>query len=189
MITLKTRKELLAMREAGRISAQALRTAGQHIRAGMTTKELDRILYDFIRSKGATPSFLGYGGFPGTACISVNNEVIHGIPGPRKLREGDIVSIDVGALYKGFHGDNAYTFAVGKISAENEQLLRETQAAGASRRPSPARASAISALPYRAMWSKTALPWCASMWDTAWAGICTNPRRSPTLGKRAGACG
>lgn len=127
MITLKTRKELLAMREAGRISAQALQTAGQHIRAGMTTKELDRILYDFIRSKGATPSFLGYGGFPGTACISVNNEVIHGIPGSRKLREGDIVSIDVGALYKGFHGDNAYTFAVGKISPEAQKLLDVTR--------------------------------------------------------------
>jgi len=127
MITLKTRRELLVMREAGRISAQALQTAGKHIRAGMTTKELDRILYDFIRSKGATPSFLGYGGFPGTACISINNEVIHGIPGPRKIREGDIVSIDVGAIYNGFHGDNAYTFAVGKISPEAQKLLDVTR--------------------------------------------------------------
>lgn len=127
MITLKTRKELLVMREAGRISAQALQTAGRHIRPGMTTKELDRILHDFIRSKGAVPSFLGYGGFPGTACISINNEVIHGIPGPRKFREGDIVSIDVGAIYNGFHGDNAYTFAVGKISPEAQRLLDVTR--------------------------------------------------------------
>ncbi len=127
MITLKTRKELLAMREAGRISAQALLEAGKHIRPGMTTKELDRILYQFIRSKGAVPSFLGYGGFPGTACISINNEVIHGIPGSRKIREGDIVSVDVGALYNGFHGDNAYTFAVGKVSPEAQKLLDVTR--------------------------------------------------------------
>lgn len=115
------------MREAGRISAQALRTAGQHIRAGMTTKELDRILYDFIRSKGATPSFLGYGGFPGTACISVNNEVIHGIPGPRKLEEGDIVSVDVGAFLGGFHGDCAATYPCGQVDEAAMELIRVTQ--------------------------------------------------------------
>ena len=127
MIILKTQKELLAMREAGRISNQALLEAGKHIRAGMTTKELDRILHDFILSKGAKPSFLGYAGFPGTACISINNEVIHGIPGSRKIQDGDIVSIDVGAYYKGFHGDNAYTFAVGQISPETQRLLDVTK--------------------------------------------------------------
>ena len=127
MIILKTQKELSAMREAGRISNQALLEAGKHIRAGMTTKELDRILHDFILSKGAKPSFLGYAGFPGTACISINNEVIHGIPGSRKIQDGDIVSIDVGAYYKGFPGDNAYTFAVGQISPETQRLLDVTK--------------------------------------------------------------
>jgi len=127
MIILKTQKELSAMREAGRISNQALVEAGKHIRAGMTTKELDRIIHDFIVSKGAKPSFLGYGGFPASACISINNEVIHGIPGSRKIQNGDIVSVDVGAYYKGFHGDNAYTFAVGEISPEAQKLLDVTK--------------------------------------------------------------
>ena len=127
MIILKTQKELSAMREAGRISNQALVEAGKHIRAGMTTKELDKIIHDFIVSKGAKPSFLGYGGFPASACISINNEVIHGIPGSRKIQNGDIVSVDVGAFYKGFHGDNAYTFAVGEISPEAQKLLDVTK--------------------------------------------------------------
>lgn len=127
MIILKTQKELSAMREAGRISNQALVEAGKHIRAGMTTKELDKIIHDFIVSKGAKPSFLGYGGFPASACISINNEVIHGIPGSRKIQNGDIVSVDVGAYYKGFHGDNAYTFAVGEISPEAQKLLDVTK--------------------------------------------------------------
>ena len=127
MIILKTQKELSAMREAGRISNQALVEAGKHIRAGMTTKELDRIIHDFIVSKGAKPSFLGYGGFPASACISINNEVIHGIPGSRIIQNGDIVSVDVGAFYKGFHGDNAYTFAVGEISPEAQKLLDVTK--------------------------------------------------------------
>ena len=127
MIILKTQKEISAMREAGRISNQALVEAGKHIRAGMTTKELDRIIHDFIVSKGAKPSFLGYGGFPASACISINNEVIHGIPGSRKIQNGDIVSVDVGAYYKGFHGDNAYTFAVGEISPEAQKLLDVTK--------------------------------------------------------------
>ena len=127
MIILKTQKELSAMREACRISNQALVEAGKHIQAGMTTKELDKIIHDFIVSKGAKPSFLGYGGFPASACISINNEVIHGIPGSRKIQNGDIVSVDVGAFYKGFHGDNAYTFAVGEISPEAQKLLDVTK--------------------------------------------------------------
>ena len=128
MIILKTQKELSAMREAGRISNQALLEAGKHIRAGMTTKELDRILHDFILSKGAKPSFLGYAGFPGTACISINNEVIHGIPShTRKLRAGDIVSIDLGAKFDGYHGDNAATFACGDVSEEAKRLMDTTR--------------------------------------------------------------
>ncbi len=127
MVVLKTQKELFAMREACRISGQALRLAGERVRAGMTTRELDRIIHDFILSKGAKPSFLGHNGFPGSACISVNNEVIHGIPGPKKLKEGDIVKVDVGAYYNGYHGDNAATFPVGAISPEAQSLMDVTK--------------------------------------------------------------
>ena len=128
MIQLKNKSELERMKKACQISAQALVVAGEHIRAGMTTLELDRILHHFIVSQGAKPSFLGYGGFPGTACISVNDEVIHGIPSSeRVLREGDIVSVDVGACIGGFHGDNAFTFPVGQIGEEAKKLLDVTQ--------------------------------------------------------------
>ena len=108
MVVLKTKKELTPMLEACRISAQALQRAGEVIRPGITTAQIDHAIHDFIRSRGAVPSFLGYGGFPASACISVNDELIHGIPGPRVIQEGDIVSVDVGAYYKGYHGDNAY---------------------------------------------------------------------------------
>ena len=128
MIQLKNKSELERMKKACQISAQALVVAGEHIRAGMTTLELDRILHHFIVSQGAKQSFLGYGGFPGTACISVNDEVIHGIPSSeRVLREGDIVSVDVGACIGGFHGDNAFTFPVGQIGEEAKKLLDITQ--------------------------------------------------------------
>lgn len=127
MVVLKTKSELTPMLEACKISAQALQRAGEVIRPGITTAQLDHAIHDFICSKGAVPSFLGYGGFPASACISVNDELIHGIPGPRVIQEGDIVSVDVGAYYKGYHGDNAYTFAVGKISSEAQQLLDVTK--------------------------------------------------------------
>ena len=128
MIQLKNKSELERMKKACQISSQALQVAGENIRVGMTTQELDRIIHHFIVSQGAKPSFLGYNGFPGTACISVNNEVIHGIPSSgRVLREGDIVSVDVGAYIDGFHGDNAFTFPVGKISPEAQKLLEVTQ--------------------------------------------------------------
>ena len=128
MIQLKNKSELERMKKACQISSQALQVAGENIRAGMTTQELDRIIHHFIVSQGAKPSFLGYNGFPGTACISVNDEVIHGIPSSgRVLREGDIVSVDVGAYIDGFHGDNAFTIQVGKISPEAQKLLDVTQ--------------------------------------------------------------
>ena len=127
MVVLKTAAELTAMRDAGRISAQALLVGGEAIKPGVTTAEIDRKIHKFILSQGAKPSFLGYGGFPGSACISVNDEVIHGIPGSRVIREGDIVSIDVGAYYKGYHGDNAFTFTVGSITPDVQQLLDATQ--------------------------------------------------------------
>lgn len=127
LIQLKTAKELLSMAEACRISNAALWSVEKHIQPGITTKELDRIMHQFIVTAGAKPSFLGEDGFPASACISVNDEVIHGIPSPKiKLKEGDIVSIDVGACWDGFHGDNAYTFAVGRIAPEAQQLLKVT---------------------------------------------------------------
>lgn len=129
MIALKNKGELSKMRDAGRISAEALKVGGEAVKPGVTTGEINRIIHKYIKAQNAIPSFLGYGGFPASACISVNNEVIHGIPGSRVIREGDIVSIDVGAIYGGFHGDNAATFPAGKISLEAEKLLRETKAA------------------------------------------------------------
>jgi len=127
MISLKSPREIEAMRKAGRITARARALAGSMVRPGVTTKEIDKAVRDFIKSCGAKPSFLGYGGFPGCACISVNDEVIHGIPGSRVLQEGDIVSIDVGAFIDGFHGDCAATFPCGKVSDEALRLIAVTE--------------------------------------------------------------
>lgn len=127
MVVLKTSGELAKMRRAGEISARALQVGGEAVKPGITTGEIDRIIHRYILSQGAKPSFLGYGGFPGSACISVNEEIIHGIPGKRVLKEGDIVSIDVGACIDGYHGDNAATFACGAISAEAQALMDATQ--------------------------------------------------------------
>ena len=127
MISLKSPREIEAMRRAGRITAQARALAGSMVKPGVTTKEIDKAVRDFIKSRGAKPSFLGYGGFPGSACISVNDEVIHGIPGSRTLQEGDIVSIDVGAFIDGFHGDCAATFPCGKVSDEALRLIAVTR--------------------------------------------------------------
>ena len=130
MIVLKTRRELEIMREAGRISATALKLAGQAVEPGISTYEIDRVAHDYILSQNATPAFLNLYGFPATACISVNNEVIHGIPDKKHiLREGDIVSIDLGAVYNGFYGDNAYTFYCGKVSPAAERLCNTTKEA------------------------------------------------------------
>lgn len=115
------------MRRAGRITAQARALAGSMVAPGVTTLEIDQAVRRFIESQGAKPSFLGYAGFPGSACISVNEEVIHGIPGPRMLREGDIVSIDVGAFIDGFHGDCAATYPCGQVSDEAKKLIEVTQ--------------------------------------------------------------
>lgn len=128
MISLKTSRELRLMREAGKISQEALLKAGEAVRPGVTTFELDKIVRTTIEKAGAVPNFLGYGGFPASACISVNNVVIHGIPSKKQiLKEGDIVSIDAGALYEGFNGDNAWTFPCGKISEEAQKLLDATR--------------------------------------------------------------
>lgn len=127
MISLKSAREIEAMRRAGRITAQARALAGSMVAPGVTTLEIDQAVRRFIESQGAKPSFLGYAGFPGSACISVNEEVIHGIPGPRTLREGDIVSIDVGAFIDGFHGDCAATYPCGQVSDEAKKLIEVTQ--------------------------------------------------------------
>lgn len=128
MVSLKNSEQLRIMREAGRITGEALLVAEEAIRPGISTKELDRLIRAHIEKSGARPSFLGYGGFPGSACISVNREVIHGIPSSKKiLCEGDIVKVDVGACYRGFHGDSARTFPVGKIDDEAFRLITVTK--------------------------------------------------------------
>lgn len=128
MIILKTARELSVMREAGRIAQKALLLAGAAVEPGVTTAQLDEIVRKYIEKQGAKPSFLGYGGFPASACISVNDVVIHGIPSKKKvLKNGDIVSIDVGAFFGGFHGDNAWTFPCGDISREAQMLLDATK--------------------------------------------------------------
>ena len=128
MILVKNSEQLAIMRKAGRITGEAILVARDHIREGVSTKELDIRIREYIEKCGAKPSFLGYGGFPGSACISLNDEVIHGIPSKDLiLHEGDIVKIDVGACYKGFHGDSANTFGVGKISEEAEKLIAATR--------------------------------------------------------------
>ena len=128
MIVLKTTRELTLMKEACRISAGALRVAGEAVRPGISTWEIDRLAYEYIKSQGAEPNFLHLYGFPATACISVNDEIIHGIPSKtRILREGDIVSIDLGAKKHGYNGDNAATFACGKISEEAQRLMDTTR--------------------------------------------------------------
>lgn len=127
-IVLKTAREIELMREAGRISATALKLAGEAVKPGVSTLEIDTIARKYIESQGAKPNFLGLYGFPATACISINEEVIHGIPSKdRILKEGDIVSIDLGAVKDGFNGDNAATFACGKISDEAQRLLDTTR--------------------------------------------------------------
>ncbi|MFI3313786.1 MAG: type I methionyl aminopeptidase [Eubacteriales bacterium] len=127
MIPIKNERELKVMRQACKITAMARQLAGDMVRPGVTTKEIDKAVHDFIVSQGATPSFLNYGGFPASACISVNDVVIHGIPDARVLQEGDIVSVDVGAYWGGFHGDCAATFPCGEISPEAEKLIAVTK--------------------------------------------------------------
>ena len=127
MIICKTPREIEIMREAGRIVALTHQELKQHITPGITTKELDRIAEKTIQKYGATPSFKGYNGFPGSICASVNEELVHGIPGKRKLKEGDIISIDIGAKYNGYHGDSAWTYPVGNISESVQKLLDVTE--------------------------------------------------------------
>lgn len=128
MIQLKNSEQIAFMKQAGRITGEALMLAGEAVKPGITTKMLDDIIRNYIEKCGAKPSFLGYGGFPASACVSINDQVIHGIPSAQTLlQEGDIVKIDVGAFYRGFHGDSANTFACGKISPEAQKLIDTTK--------------------------------------------------------------
>ena len=128
MIQLKNAAQIKDMREAGRITGEALLVAREHVREGVSTYELDRVIRQYIETCGAKPSFLGLYGFPGSACISINDEVIHGIPSKKRiLREGDIVKVDLGACYKGYHGDSARTIPVGKVSDQAQKLIEVTR--------------------------------------------------------------
>lgn len=129
MIYLKSSRELERMKAAGCVVAGALRAAIGSVAPGVRTLDIDRVVEDYIRRRGAVPSFKGFKGFPASTCVSVNDEVVHGIPGPRKLKEGDIVSIDVGAVVDGYHGDAAVTVAVGDAPAEALRLIEVTRAA------------------------------------------------------------
>lgn len=127
MISIKSDREIELLRIAGNIVHETREYLIPYIKEGITTKELDTLAEEFIRSKGATPSFKGLNDFPASICTSINQEVVHGIPSKRKLRNGDIISIDIGACYKGYHGDSAWTFAVGEISPKKEALMEHTK--------------------------------------------------------------
>ncbi|HIT10963.1 MAG TPA: type I methionyl aminopeptidase [Candidatus Onthousia faecigallinarum] len=129
MITIKSKREIELLKEAGHIVFLTHQYLKPFIKAGITTKELDKLAEDFIISHDATPSFKGYEGFPSTLCISINEEIVHGFPSNRKLKNGDVVSIDIGACYKGYHGDSAWTYAVGKVDPDKAYLMEHTEKA------------------------------------------------------------
>lgn len=129
MITLRSEREIELLKMAGNIVYRTHQYLKEFLKEGITTKELDKLAEDFIRSQGATPSFKGYDGFPGSICTSINNQVVHGIPGNTKLKDGDLISIDIGACYKGYHGDSAWSYAIGVVSHEKEYLLKHTEQA------------------------------------------------------------
>ena len=127
MITIKSKREIELLKVAGNIVYQTHKYLQPYIKEGIQTKELDKLAEDFIRSKDATPSFKGYEGFPSTLCVSVNSEIVHGFPSDYVLKNGDIVSIDIGACYKGYHGDSAWTYKVGQVDEKTEFLLEHTE--------------------------------------------------------------
>ena len=129
MISIKSEQEIELMRKSGEITYGALCGLKDFIKPGITTKDIDKFVYDYIISHDATPSFLGYEGFPATACVSINDMVVHGIPDNTKLKNGDIVTVDVGSIYKGYHSDSAYTYIVGKVDKKTEKFVNDTQKA------------------------------------------------------------
>ena len=190
MITLKSPHEIELMRRAGKITAAARAYAGELVKPGVTTHEIDRAVEHFIRKQGAVPSFLHYNGYPASACISVNDEIIHGIPGPRVLQEGDIVSVDVGAYIGGFHGDCAATFPCGRISPEAQDLIDVTRQSffeGIKFAKEGYRLFDISAA--ISTWRVTATPSSGNTSATVSAPRCTSRRRSPITAIPAGGPG
>ena len=129
MISIKSEQEIELMKKSGEITYGALCALKDFIKPGVTTKDIDKFVYDYIVSHDATPSFLGYEGFPATACVSINDMVVHGIPDNTKLKNGDIVSVDVGSIYKGYHSDSAYTYIVGKVDKNVDKFVKDTQKA------------------------------------------------------------
>lgn len=129
MISIKSEREISLMKKAGNIVYRTHKHLEPYIKPGITTKELDKLAYDFIISQDATPSFLNYEGYPASICTSINEEVVHGIPSNRKLKDGDIIGIDIGACYKGYHGDSAWSYTVGSVSREKAYLLEHTEKA------------------------------------------------------------
>ena len=191
MITVKTEKEIDLMREPCAIVRDTLAYIGTKIRAGVTTQELDDCAREYIRSRGAEPSCLGYCGYPASICASVNEEVVHGIPSPdRYLREGDIVSIDLCAYKNGFHGDGARTFAVGEIGEEKKKLIRVTEecfwkAVENLRAGTPL--FDIGAI-VQGHAESNGFRWCASLSGTGSAGRCTKIRRCRISASAARGC-
>lgn len=129
MITIKSEREIELMRRAGEIVGKTHHYLESFLKPGITTKELDKLAHDFIVKEGATPSFQNLYGFPGSICISINEEVVHGIPGNRKLKNGDIIKLDIGACYKGYHGDSAWSYPIGKVSPSVQNLMKQTEEA------------------------------------------------------------
>ncbi len=127
MVTIKSLNEIMLMKDAGKILAETLELLRENVKEGITTKQLDKIAHEYIKKQNAVPSFLNYNGFPASICASLNNEIVHGIPGSRALRNGDIISIDIGVCYKGYHTDAARTYGVGEISSEATRLIEVTK--------------------------------------------------------------
>jgi len=127
MISIKKEQEIECMRESGKITYGILSSLKDFIKPGMTTKEIDNYVYNYIISHGGTPSFLGYEGFPASACISINDMVVHGIPDDTKIKKGDIVSVDVGTIYKGYHSDSAYTYIIGEVPKKTKKFVDDTK--------------------------------------------------------------
>jgi methionyl aminopeptidase len=184
-IPLKNRRASERLRAAGRIVAETFALLGEHVKPGITLRELDQLAQDYLKKQRAAPLYKGYRGnppehppFPGVICASVNNEICHGLPDERVLREGDIVGIDIGLRYKGYCGDACVTFGVGQISAEAQRLLDITQTC--------LRLGIEAAQPGNRMPIGRELGWCASGAGTAWAKLCTNRRQCHTSARRSG---
>lgn len=185
-IKLKSPWEIERMREAGALLTEVVEEVGRHVEPGITTKELDRIAYEAIKKRKAKPAFLGLYGFPATLCTSVNEVVVHGIPSEEPLKEGDILSVDVGLIYGGFAADMARTFPVGRVSPEAERLIRDTEAAffEGLKYLRPGYRIGDVAHAVQTFWRAGATGWCGSSWGTGWGGRSTRTLRCPTSANR-----